>query len=363
MLYIIIIGLIVLGFLLPKSKVVHILLLFLSYSLFTLSYDDGDRLIYMEEYENIGSGIGSDYEILYVALMKVCSFFGLTFYMFRFLTAGITFFCLEYVTTKYCKNINIVWALYFIFSAMFDATVIRNSLAMGIALIVLVKMLSKKNLKDEIICYGLSFVAALIHSSYWILPLILALWKPMQKTTIRYVFVVSVLLLYSAVSAYDQQIFSIYGSLLVREATIDKYMTGFYSNTIGQIYNFVKYCIIISPVIVFWPNRMLKKIPICAHETLIRNIFLINLLFIVILLPQAIATNFSRLLRIIIFLNYVYLACCYDVKKYRLAIAVYGVFYSSTLLLLLLLFESITSIDIILNMHLETNEIFKMLNF
>lgn len=362
-LYILIAVIIVLGLLYPKSKIIHVLLVFLSFSLYTLSFDDYDRLIYMDEYQNIGSKLGSDYEILYVALMKFCNYLGFSFYTFRFLTASITFCCLEYVTLRNCRNINIVWALYFIYSAMFDATVIRNTLAMGIVMMALIKMTSITKYKDYIIIFGLSFVAALIHSAFWIIPGMIALWKPIKNTKIRIAFVISVLLLYTVVSAYDQQIFSIYGSLLVREETIDKYMTGFYSNKIGQIYNLVKYCFIISPVIIFWPHRVFKKEKFKGNENIIKNIFFINILFVIVLLPQTIATNFSRLFRIVIFFNYIYLACCYEVKKYRLIVPIYGVFYSLTLLFMLLFFESLTSIEFIVNMHFETNEVFKLLKF
>lgn len=360
LLFIFIFGLITLAFIFPRSKILHVFLVFLSFSLFTLSFDEYDRYAYMTEYDNMRSTIGSEYEILFVALMKICNLLGFSFEGFRYVTAGITFSCLEYVVFKNTKNINIVWALYFIFSAMFDATLIRNSLAMGIAAIVIIKMMDLRTVKDYIVCISLAMSAALIHSAYWMLFVLLLLWFPLQKRKIKYLFVLAVLLIYGVVSTFDEKIFSIYSSLLVREATIDKYMTGFYSNEIGQIYNLAKYCFVISPVLFFWPSKMKEKRTLDGKVLLPHYIWSINLLFLVILLPQSLAANFSRLYRILIFFNYIYLAYCYDVKTIRPAIVVYGIIYSLVLLLLMLFFESITTIEFIFNMHLETNKFFNL---
>lgn len=53
----------------------------------------------------------------------------------------------------------------------------------------------------------------------------------------------------------DNLLFRIYSHFLIREATIDKYMTGHYANMTGALYNTVKYLFIIFPVLYYYSRH------------------------------------------------------------------------------------------------------------
>ena len=240
-----------LGFVFPKSKIVHIILVFMSFSLYALSYDDYDRFVYINEYEKASTYMGSDYEILYVWIMSLCNKLGLTFQQFRYLTTRISLGGLEYAAIKLSPKINQVWALYLIYSSCFDATLIRSSLSMGLIAIFIVQLINSKTIKDYLICSIWVIAASLIHSSSWVYCSFIPLWFYLKNRANKTKFFNLVLLISGLAFVGSSIIFSVYSNLVIREFTLVKY-TSASAGTLGDIlYNIIKYGLIISPAVIF----------------------------------------------------------------------------------------------------------------
>lgn len=83
MIYVLLVFLILLGIILPKSKFVQLLLVIVIYSIYALSFDGDDFLNYTFMYDSIASGEDSVYEVLFVKLLSFISKSGLSFFWAR----------------------------------------------------------------------------------------------------------------------------------------------------------------------------------------------------------------------------------------------------------------------------------------
>lgn len=367
--YIFFILLIILAFIRPKSIIVHFSLLCAIFLFFAFSYDNADRLVYQYEFESIHSTTSSTYEILYVALMKFGSFFCDTFQQYRSFQAILVLFLIDIIILKYSKAPNAVIACYLIFSALFDATLMRHVVAMAVSLYGILHLLKSQKLKNYIEVLAIFMVGGLTHSAYWVLLLFIPLKILLKGHTLITLVIIG--FVFASAIRFQDTIFSLFGLLIVREGVVDKYMTGDYANVTGALYDLVKYIFIISPC--FLSILFKKKIEVSPDSNIKRynralllndNIITANLLFSIILIPQFFAVNYFRLYRVLIIINYIYMSNLYYKTAHRRnhLIAFIMLFYSFTLLFLLLFWESINTLDDVWNMHFETNAVFKWLS-
>lgn len=353
--YIFLLSLILLGFIFPKSKWVHILLVFVSFSLYTMSYDDWDRLAYMDAYDNASLDLESRFEYLFILFMKLCSGLGLSFESFRYLTAIISLSGLEYASFKLSQYRNIVWAAYLIYPAMFDATLIRTSMSMGIVAVFMVKLIYAQNTRNYIVCFILAIIAALFHKSAFVFLAFVPLGYYMKRGVNRSNFIVFCLMFIILESA-SAFMFSTLGNKLAGSAA--NYYENLYQGNI--IFNFIMYFIYISPIFLFWPKRVFKSAS--NRMAIDNNILKINLLFILVLIPQFYIANFSRVFKILFFFNYIYLSRCAEIPRWKVA-ALPFVFIYPVFLLTVRLVLYPDMIPTIVLMHINTNtllELFKL---
>lgn len=142
------------------------------------------------------------------------------------------------------------------FSAMSDACLLRNSLAMVVGMVAILFIMRARTILDYLYAIGLVVGAALFHSAYWVLMLFIPLWYLVSKKSVVWVLA-GVACIYIVCISNEELLFRVYGSLLIREETIEKYMTGDYANIVGVLYDICKYLLIISPALYY--SRRLPK--------------------------------------------------------------------------------------------------------
>lgn len=347
-----------LGFVFSKDKIITIILCLVILSFFFLSEDSYDFLNYKYIYESLKYGNLKNYEIGYTAFSELIYNLGIDYICFRFII-GLIFVSILYVIIKNLTNRpNIVWSALIIFPTMFDGLLLRNSIAMVICMLGIIKLIQCKNLKQYTFPITLFILAALFHSSYWVTVLFVPAWIYLNTQKRIKFFLIYVGISFIFCSSFSDILFSIFSKLIIREETINKYQTGNYSNLVGMAYDLIKYLFVISPILYYkhWNKNMIPNNSTAVYFSC--NIIKLNLIFSIILIPQVIAVNFGRLFRMLIIFNYIYLANQTNLIKQKNQLRFIIFIYALLLSLSMLYIESPTTLVDVLLMHLSTNNIF-----
>lgn len=346
-----------LGFFFSKDKTVTIILCFVILSFFFLSEDSYDFLNYKYIYESLKYGNLKNYELGYIAFSDLISNTGVDYIGFRFII-GLIFTSILYIIIKKLTNrINIVLSAVIIFPAMFDGLLLRNSLAMIICMLGIICLIQCKHLKQFLLPTCLFIISALFHSSYWITVLFVPAWIYLNTQKRIKFFLICIGVSFIFCSSFSDIFFGVFSKLAIREEAITKYQTGNYSNLVGMVYDVAKYIYIIAPIYYYkhWNKNIIPFNSLSISFS--RNLIKLNLIFSLILVPQVIVVNFSRLFRMIIIFNYIYLANQSNLKKHRNTLRLIIFTYATILLLSMLFFESPTTFSDVFLMHLSTNSI------
>lgn len=357
----ILLSLLLISFYKPTSVFIRILLMLVVYSFFTLSVDESDFPTYMSLYDSIGTNGTTGYELLYEWLEKICNKNGLEFIQFRFVTAAITILTLDIAIGGITKARNIVWVLYLVFSALFDSIPIRSSISLGFGAIALVYLI-RGGKYNYIISFVLIVVAALFHSSYWAFLGFLPLWYIVNKKGLGFTLA-AIMIGYVVMVTAGSLIFDVYSSLSVREATVDKYSTGSYSNITGVIVNTVKYLFVISPTYIIYKYKLAgyQKSGVLIPEVKIKNIFYLNVIFSFLLIPQFFSILIERLFHGLIVFNYVVMANYFVASKKKPFAFIFAVLYALINLAFFMFFQFPNTYEIVFLMHFQTNPIWSNL--
>lgn len=238
-------------------------------------------------------------------------------------------------------------------------------MALIIAIIAILLLVRARSTKEYLFSAGLIALAALFHSAYWVLLFFIPLWILInRKNGIKLVLLI-IVIIYMVSIFSDNLLFRIYSHFLIREATIDKYMTGHYANMTGALYNTVKYLFIIFPVLYYYSRHSNNQEISSPKQKSLRSVFnhkilKLNIIFSLVLVPQFFAVNFSRLFFILIIFNYIYIANQIGVSRKIIKPRLFSIAYASSLLLLMLLWESETTLDDVFFMHFETNKLLNL---
>lgn len=345
-----------LGFFFSKNRLVTFFLAFVVFSFFYFSEDYYDFHNYKNLFEVSIRGSEVSYETGYVWFNNLIWNLGYDYQGLR-CAVGLIFVVILYlIINRLTNHPNMVWSAMIIFPAMFDGSLLRNSMSMAISMLGVVSLMNCRNLKQYLIPLSLFILAALFHSSYWVMLLFVPAWIFLNKRKSFKIFVICVFVVYIFSASLSDAIFNIFSMLSVREAAIEKYHTGMYANITGAVYNVVKYLFIMSPVLLFrnWNNSTVPNNSYARDFS--SGLFKLNLIFSMILIPQALAVNFSRLFRMIVIFNYAYLGNQLNYSRRNISSRIYAFMYALILLLLLVFFESPTTLYDIIYMHLSTNK-------
>lgn len=350
----IIITIVILGYVFGKNIFINLLQCFLCISFFAYSQDGYDHIVYEYIYNTVAGSGESEYEVGYVWLNKFISVLGFNYLDFR-LIIGLLFITPLFILVRHISRYpNVVWSSFIIYSAMFDGCLLRNSISMMLSIVGIYTLINTKS-RNELIIPAICFIfAALFHSAYWIMMLFIPSWLFLKGGKKIKLFLIIVGCLYVIFAFNSTLLFNLYSHLAIRESTIDKYQTDNYANIIGFIYDIVRYLFILSPVFIFKENSTIQYKGSNGYPTFMTSAILLNILFSVILIPQFFAVNFNRLFRIQIFYNYIYVSN--QIKRNNVVVPrLFCLGYSLILLLLVLFFESPSTLNDILFMHLTTN--------
>lgn len=349
--------LIVLGFVLPKSKIVQALFLIVIYSIYALSFDGWDYYNYMAQYDTIASGGDSVYELLFVKSFLLISKSGVDFFGARCIYYLFTVCILVYSVNKLTDYPNPVWACYLIFSSFPDGPLIRNTMAMSISLLAISIVIDNFRIKRILLAICLLICASLFHSSYWILLFGIIPMVYFYRGMSERCFVGLFIIFFIIFTALPSVVFDLFSKLTIRENVIEKYQTGMYANTIGTLYNVLKYLLIILPVVVCFKIKGLSESKKAVF------IYYISLSFAIVLIVQNFAVNYSRLFRLLLLLVYIFCSNNIYQKGYnsKLFASVGMIGYSVIFACLFYFFEAKDTIYTIWNMHFETNLLFNII--
>lgn len=368
MILIFVILLIVLGLIFPKSKIITILLVGYIFIICSFSIDDYDYWNYKRMYEHIVySKINT--EIIYDSLMRFGQTLDFTYSGFRIMISAITLSILYFNISLITPNVNIVWSLYLIYNSMFNAPLLRNSLALSLSIMVLVCLwLTGKDKRFYLMALFLTIIMGLAHSSTWYFLIVITLWPFVNNEKQMKKIIMIFLAVYFLIPLTGNFIFQVYALLPIREGSLTAYDNGHMANMNGMIYNFLKYCVYNSPILLFKPQKYLHFLKTSTNNNfrglsikpilLLSNIINVNMIFCSLLILEIFSVIFDRLFTTLILINYVYLSliCIID-KKHHIRIVLFGVIYALTLLSIKLLYEDPTLIYRIFLMHLYSNPV------
>lgn len=368
--YLILLIIILSAIVFPKSKFVKVIVLFMIFSLFCFSQDSGDYWIYLLNYDRIGSGGVSTYEAMFVLSAKIGNKLGLTYNQYRMILTIVEIAAINYVLKKQTKYATFVWALYLVHSAMVDAFLLRHFMGMVFILTALPLIRKKEEKKNILLYLGFVILAGLSHSAYWIFLLFLPL--SYVSNTKKMVIIGMVALFIYGLSVSDL-VFRLYALLPVRAYTISKYNTGNFANLNGIIFEWLMQFIYALPALAIWYSWKInkKKKGGCTGDhtdrmrgKLVHDMVSINVLFCLVIPFQFFAVNFSRMQRILAFINYIYLANFMGLFPMKRKITKLGaVAYAGLLLLMSMFVTSSTNIELVWNVHFKTNSVLNFLRW
>lgn len=346
------------AFIFPKSKIINLLLLIIIFALFSLSYDDYDYLNYLSAYNNYIADGESIFEPLYRIIMLIAGRFNLEFDQFRYFTSLVFVVSLDLFFIKLSSKPNCILALYLIYSSFYDAPLIRNSLAMCIAIWGIYELIQIKSATGYLKCLAIFSVASLFHGSYWILLFLVAIYGLLEKRMFRIVGV-SLITLFIICFSFQDILFNVFSHFISKTDAYEEYYTGANLNLFGVIVIVMKFLFIISPIWFFPPKRTIEN-DSHALVSLENKIIYIDIAFILIFILQVVAPSYSRLLRLLILVNYIYIIN-YPTKNKAIKYA-FGLSYAIGMLLLAFLWERPETLQTIIYMHFDTNILFKLLS-
>lgn len=392
MIYIIIIFLSLFGLSVinPKGRILSFVWIIIFMIFFSLSQDDYDYWMYMNSYEKI-SYSPRYFEPLFDGFMRVCSAFGMNYTEFRFAVSGIAFLILYSAIVKLTPNVNYVWSLYFIYSMMFDAVMIRYAITIGLVIWMIIYLLkSDINRKYLYKCLCICFICGLIHSSQWLLLLFPIFWKILVNSKHKWIVMGILAVVYLATPAFGGMMFNVLSMFTLKEDLMNYYGAENAASVLGAIFNVLKYGLYTMPM---WFYCYMRRSPVkelrvrlnsgefdygiirgkypnapwirtgnlrTLRSLFVNNIEYINLTFAIVLIPQFFAVNYDRLFKVLIIINYCFLSLlAYRNRKIDFRVVAFGFIYALSFCWLFFIYFSKQELfRRIVLMHLTTNPVF-----
>lgn len=176
-----------------NSKLIYIISFIFLWIIMAFTYGNADENVYLSRYNNPEIW-ESETELLYMLLIKLSLFLGLSFQSFKVIITFIQLCLVSSTILKFGKCRNIVFLLYFIFPFVVDVAQMRNALATSVMIFslqfLLKESLEKKKIgylsKDEIIFIICIIIASFIHTASIIWLLLLIAKKCKIKTIVAF---------------------------------------------------------------------------------------------------------------------------------------------------------------------------------
>lgn len=318
--YSLIITLIVLffAFFNSRNRFVSLLMGIFLFVLYSFEYTKngyGDYHVYEGIYKGISKGelwALLDYEPIFVFTLKLFAKIGLSFVEIKILLGFFYVFVIYKTISLYTKNVALPLALFFIFPAIFDAELIRFSLAFSFVIFGMKFIIRGKKWKDYIY-FGLCVViGSCCHVSvifYFIFFLLL-----IKNKKIFYAIVFFLIIFGFGLSMTN--VYSILNSLPFGDHIRSKYQTDYQSTTLGMlVFIFTNLSIILIAAITKFSIRH-SKIKFSNWAGYLNDkIIDINVISLLLVIISLFTTQVQRLTHLMLLYNYIYLASVMDYRK------------------------------------------------
>lgn len=204
MLLIIWIILIFLGLLIPKSKLLTILMVLFMVVVIGFRTQGGDYIIYFNEYKwSVYQTYSDIHYVGYLFIEKYAHSLGIEFDQWLFIVAVVSILLTYSGISRLTNNVNAVLALYFIYPFTHEAIQVRTFLANSLFIFALPLVLcdeeqdKKRTIIKRILFYILSAIACTFHfeAAIYVAMITLMLFLP-KKYSKSYVFVFSIILFF-----------------------------------------------------------------------------------------------------------------------------------------------------------------------
>lgn len=293
------------GFSKKQNKFILFTLILLAWIIFWGSYINPDYDVYLSIYNSNGEYTTNSLEYGFILLIKIFNLLGFNYEMFL-MTVSIVAFCLIHTTVKrFVVNYHYVYAFYFVFPFFMDVVQIRNFLMMAIFIYATKFLVEDKKIK-YLIC--IIIASSLQISAFAFLPFILINNKG-KNYIVQVVFFISIST--SIILLLNNKEIPFLGNII--DFTQSDKLSFYFETTTN--YGFLLYWFlqVVSFVLISLSRQLYKKYcNVNLKDDLkmkyINLVYWINVVAFAYLPLYLLNSNFSRLMRNLVILNYIVIA-------------------------------------------------------
>ena len=314
------------GYLNDRNKYLPFLIMAIFFILTCFSYDANDYINYSRMYNLAGNGKEVNYEILFVQLMRISNFIGLSYDQFRMAIIVIELTLIYSTVKRYTMNCSMMWALFIIYPGWLLTTLLRHSLALSLIIFGTRYIELDGNRKQTVKLVICIVLASLIHSSYWVfLALILVNLLDPDKILKIAVIIVGITGVFVLIFGNIRPVVELISILPIRTNLINKYFNGYHQNIVGMLYSCFRQLLLIIYGLVptYYYHKKIKERDtdyISKKDFLSRKfmqtILPINYCSLFVLCEAFFASNSSRLNQVIFVINLIAWVICINEYRY-----------------------------------------------
>lgn len=254
-------------------------------------------------------GTKNYFEISYFLLSMLFSSLGFSFDLFKFIVLGGSFLLINTVAKKYLSSRLLLYFCYLLYPLAHDAYNIRNTIAMGIVVYAIMK-LTEGGRKNQIKFFGLIILAASFHKVSLVYLVFIFVEKLKNPTTMKYVFlfIIFEILGFSIFIIFHKNLLEVLANYIANLTFVETVMS---PDKLGYLihkgrFGFLLYGFInIGFIIALWLCLKVKKIRDDSYNNFASSLFYINIILLLLIPFYALNSNFFRIYRNIIVLNYI----------------------------------------------------------
>lgn len=335
------------------NKFIAFVLLLFAWILFWGNTLNPDYLLYKEIYCSNANYITNNLEIGYILIIKIFNFLGFNYQIFLLIISLFGFILINNTIKRYCINYNYIYLLYFIFPYFFDIIQIRNFLIMAL-FVYSTKYLVDGKLKSKVkYCIIIIFASTIHISAIAFLPMMMISVKKnnnLVRLIVLFSFMFSILILLNNKEIpFINEINTLIG---IKKISL---YTGTKTN-----YGFILFWLLqtMSYIMVYISYKLFKKYNIDMAKVLERKfiyiVYWINTLAFIYFPIYIINSNFTRLMRNILLLNYIIIAITNEVISDRREKRIYNILVVAYVFFMILI-QLLPYTDEVIKLILDNN--------
>lgn len=364
----------ILGWINQKNKYLAYTIMIIFFILVCFSYDSYDYVNYNRMYDIIAIGNTAGYEPLFELLMKGASILGLNYDQFRMVCTAIEIALINSTIKRYCGNNAFVWSMFLVFPGWLLTILCRFTLGFSVIIFgvrYLIENSSKeKNHKNLFkVTHALQYnaikyivcvvIAALIHSSLWIMLILLLVKKFRVRTIIIFSCVVVGIIWITGGTGIASILTNV---LFLRDSYVERLFSETHSNFNGIVYGILRQAVIFIYgwlAVYFYKKKRLYKGDYVLEDIYMSMIVPINATGIMLLGVTYFTSN-TRLSNVIILINLIGYGICINSIGRRtrttILLKIFALTVGIGLSYLMCTRESSDAFNMVLKMFFETNK-------